>query len=845
MADPIKRVNYFKHQFLRAKDFNEEQGYHVEMRRRHNRLLHTWGIAGDGLKLSFTQGATAVKVSPGMAVDREGREIVLVEEQTVELAGADPGVPVYIIIKYAEAKTDLSTETGAEGETRWTEAPLLKYEAAKPSDVGLNIILGRVKREGGTKVTGLDETDRRTAGVSTGDLAVRTLTLSRPDVDASTWPRLSCSTANQATLENGALRLEANREIFFADGGQLRSLDNAHRIAFNRAANLLQFFEYGDITFATGGASPSERLRIAASGNVGIGRTASTDRLEVQGNIRATALQFMDGAGTSYPDNGLGMANNIEGATKWLQVSGITDGGARRMALVADRVYASGRLGIGVSAPAAQLHISGGLGDVWATDGDFRIGNAAGSLKVGVATAGVVAGDVRLRAVGGTSRLYLGSGQTDTLTIVGGNVGIATPSPSTQLHIRKDATGALGPILTLMNGGGSGNAGVAIDFHSYEPAGANAPAARLQTYDNNYSNHISFQTKLPGAAANALVERMRILSSGQVGIGTATPDRALTVAGEDRAYINVKTTDGSAEVLLGVDGAGGIVSTMSPHDLQLRAGSNDTKMIVKNNGNVGISTTTPQARLEIVAPAGDWMFLRQQRKTEGGGGFHIHNPWRDTDGPDRNRLEIGYKAPGGADSWGLFVITPSGNVGIATSTPDTKLEVVGTTKTQKLQLGNKWLLSGDADAYTNDDWLRLMGVSDPRTYYGGFAAGKLWSTGGVVQGSDVRLKKEVAPLGDVTQNLLALRGVRFKWQDAGRGDSPQFGLIAQEVERIFPELVTDGPDGIKGINYAGLIPPLVETVKQQQAQITELRAELQSLKRQLPARKRASRGVNQ
>lgn len=512
MADPIKRLNYFKHQFLRATDFTDEQKYHIEMRRQHNRSLHTWGIAGGGLKVSFVQGATAVKISEGMALDSQGREIMLIEDSTKELAGFTPGATVFVVISYAERKTDASNQTGAEGETRWTEEPNLRATPTKPSDVGIDIILARVTRNG-TTVTSVDETDRRAAGVESGELSVRTLRLSRPDVDAGAWPRLSCSAANLAALENGALKIDANREILFADTGQIRALDNSHRLVFNRANNRLELHEFGDIVFLTGGATPTEKMRIGATG----------------------------------------------------------------------------RLGIGVTAPESQLHVSGGAFDLGGSEGDFKIGNPALRLKIGVALGGGGAGDARIRAHGGTNRLMLGSGTTDTMTVVGNNVGIGTVDPKfllsfanalgdkialwgsgeahygfgiqggllqihtdgqgsdvafgfgpsasftetarmkgngrlgigtsaplTQLHIRKDLKGDLGPVLTLMNGAGFPNAGVAIDFHCNDPGANNPPSARLQTFDDNFSGHLSFQTKAPGANTNQLVERLRIRSTGEL-----------------------------------------------------------------------------------------------------------------------------------------------------------------------------------------------------------------------------------------------------------------------------------------------------------------------------------------
>src|SRR5438105_2463108 len=87
MVDTIKRPHYFDHQFLREADFTAEQEYHIEMRRRHNRLLHTGGIA-EGLNLSFASGASRVTISAGMAVDGQGQEMVLPESiQTSDLSG--------------------------------------------------------------------------------------------------------------------------------------------------------------------------------------------------------------------------------------------------------------------------------------------------------------------------------------------------------------------------------------------------------------------------------------------------------------------------------------------------------------------------------------------------------------------------------------------------------------------------------------------------------------------------------------------------------------------------------------------------------------------------------------
>ncbi|MBL8459239.1 MAG: tail fiber domain-containing protein [Zoogloea sp.] len=143
----------------------------------------------------------------------------------------------------------------------------------------------------------------------------------------------------------------------------------------------------------------------------------------------------------------------------------------------------------------------------------------------------------------------------------------------------------------------------------------------------------------------------------------------------------------------------------------------------------------------------------------------------------------------------------------------------GVLKTDVLRLGNKWRMSAIGDAHGNDGWLRLFNVENTG-YFGGFAADVMWCTKGSFSGSDLRLKKNIHGLENATAALRLLRGVRFDWRSGGQA----IGLIAQEVEAVLPEAVTDGPDGWKGINPTAVIALLVEAMKEQQLMIDALRA---------------------
>ncbi|MBC1190758.1 MAG: hypothetical protein EWV83_13210 [Microcystis sp. M_OC_Ca_00000000_S217Cul] len=216
MANPIKRLNYFNGQFLRAPDFTEEQTYHLEMRRRHNENLHTWGIA-DGLKLQYTIGSSQIEIAEGMAIDSEGREIVLVEKANKDLSGF-VNKTVYVTIAHEYKQVDKTNETGVEGFTRVQEIPTINISENPPSadQLSLQLILGRVTVNSEGKITATDEGEgvnrRRAAGVVAGDLEARSLTLTDTNVDPSQWSRMRLGAAGRADLQSN-LRVTGNLEV--------------------------------------------------------------------------------------------------------------------------------------------------------------------------------------------------------------------------------------------------------------------------------------------------------------------------------------------------------------------------------------------------------------------------------------------------------------------------------------------------------------------------------------------------------------------------------------------------------------------------------------------------------
>jgi len=176
-------------------------------------------------------------------------------------------------------------------------------------------------------------------------------------------------------------------------------------------------------------------------------------------------------------------------------------------------------------------------------------------------------------------------------------------------------------------------------------------------------------------------------------------------------------------------------------------------------------------------------------------------------------LGIGAAAVGAqTNSYGLFVnaqtgatnnyaaVFQGGNVGIGTTTPS-----------QRLQVGT----SGD----------------------GTVALANAWNTF-----SDIRLKRDLAVIPDALDKLLELHGYYYFWKE-GSDQTRQVGVVAQEVEKILPELVRTGSDGIKTVDYPKLTAVLIEGTKQLKAEkdseIAQLKARADAAEAEAALLKRA------
>ncbi len=111
--------------------------------------------------------------------------------------------------------------------------------------------------------------------------------------------------------------------------------------------------------------------------------------------------------------------------------------------------------------------------------------------------------------------------------------------------------------------------------------------------------------------------------------------------------------------------------------------------------------------------------------------------------------------------------------------------------------------------------------------------GTAWCSSGAWTGSDIRWKKNIVEINDVLKNVLTLRPVKYQlrsddFPEMNFTNEVQIGLIAQDVEKVFPNLVMTDNNGYKAVSYEKLSVVLVEGIKEQQKQIASQQQQIES-----------------
>ena len=327
---------------------------------------------------------------------------------------------------------------------------------------------------------------------------------------------------------------------------------------------------------------------------------------------------------------------------------------------------------------------------------------------------------------------------------------------------------------------------------------------------------------------DAVASRLAITTSGEVGIGTTAPATMLEIEGA-AVELTLDSTSGS--------GRAWELQSSTAGDFEIvDRDAAASRLAIGTSGSVGIGTTTPATMLEI---EGATVELTLDSTSGSGRAWELQSSTAgDFEIVDRDAAAS------------RLAITAAGDVGLGTTSPATMLELEAASVELTLDStggsGRAWELQSttagefeivDRDAAASRLLINTsgnvgIGTANPSSALE--VTGSIEVNGAVVHASDRKWKDHITTIDDAVSKVMHLRGVEFEWRreefthmrfEAGT----QLGFVAQEVEPILPEVVRTDPDGHKSVAYANVTALLIEAVKEQQAEIARLRAQIESL----------------
>jgi Chaperone of endosialidase len=375
-------------------------------------------------------------------------------------------------------------------------------------------------------------------------------------------------------------------------------------------------------------------------------------------------------------------------------------------------------------------------------------------------------------------------------------------------------------------------------------------------------------------------ERVRITGAGLTGIGTTAPTEKLQVEGNIRLsglnrsiffdsdndpYAGIKNISRSSEVNELMLFSGNDIADSSGAD-RIRLATNEihfatsptttspnsgdptanfsnttavpTRMYINQNGNVGIGTTTfnstkPEKLLvdagtttsyNVISGKGSidsYLQLNIQNNNNGSAASSDIVATADNGTESINYVNLGINSSGYSNSGitgganNAYLYSTGNDFIIGNSTNSKDLIFYTTTSgtgTERMRISNTGLIPGQDNVYT-------LGNSTNRW-------SAVWAVNGTIQTSDVRLKKNIRPLRYGLNEVMKLKPVSYNWIDVNSPEN-KIGLLAQQVKKIIPEVITGNEKVEKlGMNYAEMVPVLINAIKELNIEINELEQQI-------------------
>ena len=523
-------------------------------------------------------------------------------------------------------------------------------------------------------------------------------------------------------------------------------------------------------------------IAMPAAAQVGIGTTSPNSTLDVRGALSLNYRAFSGNTTITSTDNTI-VFTGTSNATATLPDASTCTG----------RIYRIKNASTAGITPVLTINTTAGQGIEGSTTG-WLLDNANEAITVLSNGAGWYIssqnsaeplitnwsmdgnGVVTEKRIGTTSNFSLPfiTNNTERMRLTGtGRLGMGITNPVTEVHIL--GAGAVSGItntfikgLTITGNGSSGFGGPGFYLENTDNP-SNKKLFKINfTANGGSESYINFQAVSDNGGTNVNANILAVSHNGRVGIGTATfnstnPEKLLVDAGFTSSY-NV------------ISGKGTI--------------NNYLQLNIQNNSN-GASASS-----DVVATA--------------------NNGNETVNYVNMGINSSGYSGTGllaGANKAYLFATGNDFVIGNASLNKQLIFFAGGT---------------GDANEILRMNSLGIQPGSDNMYALGknGARWSEVWSANGVIQTSDARLKTNIQELPYGLNELMLLRPVAYNWKD--QLSTRKVGLIAQEVRRIIPEVVTGNEKSESlGMNYAELVPVLINAIKELKEEVDALRRKLE------------------